>query len=267
MTNPVNFAVIGCGMIARGQHIPNIVRSKSAVLHICCDVSDAALAECRDKHGARRVTKDFRVAVRDPEVQAICLATTPKQRIPIIREAAEAGKPVYCEKPIANSSEEMLEIQKLVKDAGILFCVGHNRRCSPAMMDAHRIFRAHMEHPAPCPWRFDREGSRRPRIEGDGTAGMLVRINDDWYSWKLYAFDPELSDCDPMIFESARDEQRVIHIVLHEQNRQRFALHGALCHGSRSFRWNCETKGATPPGTLGLHPDAASHHFHYPFGN
>ena len=39
MTSPVNFAVIGCGLIARGQHIPNIVRSEKAVLHTCCDGS------------------------------------------------------------------------------------------------------------------------------------------------------------------------------------------------------------------------------------
>ena len=60
---PVNFAVIGCGMLARSQHIPNIARSVKAALHTCCDLSDAALAECRDKHGARHVTKDYLAAI------------------------------------------------------------------------------------------------------------------------------------------------------------------------------------------------------------
>ena len=45
---------------------------------------------------------------------------------------------------------------------GIPFCVGHNRRSSPAMLDAHRIFRQHMTHPKTCPWRWRREGDLFP---------------------------------------------------------------------------------------------------------
>ena len=198
---PLNFAVIGCGMLARAQHIPNIAASEKTVLHTCCDLDDAALAECRDTHGALNISKDYKAVIHDPEVDAICLATTPNLRISIIREAAEAGKPVYCEKPLANTLEEMREIQTVVREAGIPFCVGHNRRSSPAMIDAHRIFREHMETPEPCLWRYDREGEERPEMEGNGVAAMSVRINDDWYSWKLNAFSAERSGAGPMIFE------------------------------------------------------------------
>ena len=201
MSTPLNFAVIGCGMLARMQHIPNIVSSRNTVLHTCCDLDDASLAECRDQHGALDITKDYKAAIHDPEVQAICIATTEKLRVPLIEEAAGAGKPVYCEKPLAQTLEQMYEIQKIVHDAKIPFCVGHNRRSSPAMIDAHRIFRDHMENPKPCPWRFDREGKNRVQVEGDGTAAMSVRINDDWYSWKGWVMDKEHAPHGPMLFE------------------------------------------------------------------
>lgn len=200
-TERMNFAVIGCGLLARSQHIPNIAKSPKTVLHTCCDVSDEALAECRDKHGVRRITKDYKEAIADPEVQAICLATTQALRVPVIRAAAEAGKPVYCEKPLANSLEEMYEIRKIVHDSKIPFCVGHNRRCSPAMIEGRRIFRSHMEHPEPCAWRYDREGAVRPRFAGDGVASISVRINDDWYSWKCHAFNAEFLKNGPMLWE------------------------------------------------------------------
>ncbi len=200
-SKPLNFAVIGCGMLARSQHIPNLAASPKAVLHTCCDLSDAALAECRDKHGARHITKDYKAAIRDPDVQAVCIATTEKMRVPLIEEAAAAGKPVYCEKPLAQSLEQMARIREVVQAAGIPFCVGHNRRSSPAMRDAHAIYRGHMDHPRPCPWRFDREGADRPPVQGDGIGGMTVRVNDDWWSWKKWVFDKTQAPHGPMLFE------------------------------------------------------------------
>ncbi len=198
----INFAVIGCGMLARSQHIPNIANSEKTVLHTCCDLSDEALAECKDKYGALKITKDYKQAINDPQIQAICIATTEKLRVPLIEEAAKAGKAVYCEKPIAQTLEQVYYIQKIVHESGIPFCVGHNRRSSPAMIDAHRIFRTHMENPKPCPWRYDREGPDvRPKLDCDGTAGMSVRINDDWYSWKAWGFNKEHAPHGPLLFE------------------------------------------------------------------
>jgi predicted dehydrogenase len=201
MVSPLNFAVIGCGMLARSQHIPNIAASGKAVLHTCCDLSDEALAECRDKHGALHISKDHKAVINDPDVQAVCIATTEKMRLPLIEEAARTGKSVYCEKPLAQTLEQMYTIQKIVHESKIPFCVGHNRRSSPAMIDAHRIFRNHMESPQPCPWRFDREGKNRPQIDGNGTSAMSVRINDDWYSWKAWAMNKEHAPHGPMLFE------------------------------------------------------------------
>jgi len=188
-------------MLARSQHIPNIAKSEKTILHTCCDLSDEALAECRNKFGVLHVSNDYKTVIHDPDVDAICIATTEKMRLPLIREAAAAGKPVYCEKPVARTLEEMFEIQAVVKQSGIPFCVGHNRRSSPAMQDAHWIFRSHMENPQPCRWRFDREGADRPPRADDGTAAMSVRINDDWYSWKSWVFDKEQAPHGPMLFE------------------------------------------------------------------
>ncbi|HOZ45972.1 MAG TPA: Gfo/Idh/MocA family oxidoreductase [Candidatus Hydrogenedentes bacterium] len=201
MQKPLSFAVIGCGMLARQQHIPNIIRSAESTLHTLCDLSEETLAECRNAFAVTRTTTDFREAVADPEVDAVVLATTERVRLPVIEACAEARKPIYVEKPIAGSLAELYAIQRVVNQAGIPFCAGHNRRNAPAMIDAHRIFRHHMTHPGPCSWRFDREGAGRPRLADDGTAGMLVRINDDWYSWKGWVFDKEDAPFGPMLFE------------------------------------------------------------------
>lgn len=198
---PLRFAVIGCGSVARAQHIPNIVKSSRMQLHTCVDLDDAVLAECRDQFGATRVRKDYQGAIEDPEVDAICLATTEKLRFPVISLASKAGKPVYVEKPLALTLEELGEIQRTVHSSGIPFCVGHNRRSSPAMLDAHKIFREHMTNPKPCPWRWQREGDLLPRLPQDGVPAVSVRINDDWHSWKGWVFDKSHAPHGPMLFE------------------------------------------------------------------
>lgn len=197
----LRFAVIGCGSVARAQHIPNIVKSPRMRLHTCVDLDDAVLAECRDVFGASHIRKDFRGAIEDPEVDVICLATTEKLRLPVIALAAQAGKPVYVEKPLATTLEEMYEIQNVVNASKIPFYVGHNRRASPAMLDAHHIFRQHMTNPKPCPWRWRREGDHLPALREDGTPSVSVRINDDWYSWKGWVFDRTHAPHGPMLFE------------------------------------------------------------------
>jgi predicted dehydrogenase len=200
-TAPLRFAVIGCGSVARSQHIPNIVKSPRMTLHTCVDLDDGVLAECRDVFGAKHIRKDFQGAIEDPEVDVICLATTEKLRLPVIALTAKANKPVYVEKPLAMSLEEMDEIQQVVQASHIPFCVGHNRRASPAMLDAQRIFRRHMTNPAPCPWRWRREGDNLPALPEDGVPSVSVRTNDDWYSWKSWVFDKSHAPHGPMLFE------------------------------------------------------------------
>lgn len=196
----LNFAVIGCGALAQMMHIPSLVRSEKATLHTCCDLSDGILEHCQEAYGVEHISKDWESVIADPEVDAICLATTEKLRLPVIACAAEHHKPVYVEKPLATSMEEIYKIQQVVHDSGIPFCIGHNRRNSPAMIDAHNIFRKHMEDNLQEPWRWRREAGRPDRAD-DGRASMSIRINDDWYSWEGWVFDPVQAPYGPMLFE------------------------------------------------------------------
>ena len=98
MAEKMRFAVIGCGMLARSLHIPNIAASPQTVLHTCCDLDDGALAECRDRLWRAAHYQGLRQAINDPEVQAICIATTEELRLPLIARPRQRGQAGVCAK-------------------------------------------------------------------------------------------------------------------------------------------------------------------------
>jgi predicted dehydrogenase len=235
---PLRFAVIGCGSVARAQHLPNIAASPRMQLHTCVDLDENVLAECQEKFGALHVRKDWQGAVTDPEIDVICLATTEKLRLPVIKAAARAGKAVYVEKPLATTLEEMHRIQQVVHETKIPFCVGHNRRASPAMLEAQRIFRAHMTDLKPCPWRWQREGDALSHLKEDGVPSVSVRINDDWYSWKGWVFDKTQAPHGPMLFEMTHFTD-VCNWFLGDDPVEVTAVAGGMLNESVIIRYHC----------------------------
>lgn len=184
---PLNVAVIGCGMLARAQHIPNILGCADTRLHMCCDLDESVLRALKSEHPGLRTTTDFASAVSDHEVDLMVVATTEHFRLPIYEAAIAARKPVLTEKPLTATLPEARQVRDRVVATGIPFCVGHNRRCSPAMAEARAIFRHHMMQPQDCTWRFRRPGWEEVHgVVGDeeNVPAVSIRINDDWMSWK-----------------------------------------------------------------------------------
>lgn len=198
---PLRTAVVGCGALACGQHLPNIKASSRLELYACCDPSQKVLDQCSTRFAPTKLLTDYHDLADGEKVDLIVLATTEKLRLPVIQFAAEHGIAIYVEKPIATTLKEAYEIQKVVNEAKIPFCIGHNRRSAPAMIDAHAIFTNHMNNPKPTGWRWNREGDLRPNLPEDGVPGMSVRINDDWHSWKSWVFDKTQAPMGPMLFE------------------------------------------------------------------
>lgn len=189
MTGRLVAAQIGCGFFAEDQHGPNLVRNENVNrIKWACDVSDDNAAHFAERFGAEKTTRDFREAVADPEVDIILIATSHEIHLPIIELAAESGKHIFCEKPMAVDEEEARKIIRVVRKGKVKLCVDYMRRMAPAMIALKREWLAHRAAPAHHPWR-PMVARREKYVEETGT-DFLIRIQDESSSYRTVHLDP-----------------------------------------------------------------------------
>jgi predicted dehydrogenase len=106
-------------------------------VHACSRRGDTG-APVAEKHGLRFST-EVAAMLADPEVQAVVIATPHSTHLPLIRQAAAAGKPVFCEKPLTLAVEEARAAYAACRAAGVPLAVGHNRRFLPTVEAMRRL--------------------------------------------------------------------------------------------------------------------------------
>jgi len=166
-------------------------------LSATCDMNAQAAEECRDLFGARRAVSDWQQVASSPDIDLIVLATHTNLRSQLIIPALKAGKPVFVEKPLANTDAEMVEIVKASRTTGVPVCVDHNRRSSPAIHELRRLLDKARNGPGGHLPSVDRSnGGRRPAMPEESQTQILMRVNDDCRSWVDWA----LTDADGILF-------------------------------------------------------------------
>ncbi len=138
MAKTVRVAAIGVGRLG-ALHARNLATA----------IPGAALAMVVDSDGqaARRVGEalgvphhtDLDAALSDPTIDAVAISTASDAHPAQIIAAAQAGKAIFCEKPLALSLADADQALEAVKRAGVLLQVGHMRRYDPAYREAHRL--------------------------------------------------------------------------------------------------------------------------------
>ncbi len=85
-----------------------------------------------EAHGLR-LSASIAEMLRDPEVEAVVLATPHSLHVRQIEEVARAGRPVFCEKPLTLKREDALRAVRACEAAGVPLALGHNRRFLPSL--------------------------------------------------------------------------------------------------------------------------------------
>lgn len=126
----LKIGIIGAGRIGK-VHLESIsYHIKNAEVIAMADpfMNDETKALI-ESFGVKKIYKDYKEILSDPEVDAVLVCSSTDTHAPISIEAINAGKHVFCEKPLANTVDKILEIADALKaHPEIKFQVGFNRR-------------------------------------------------------------------------------------------------------------------------------------------
>jgi predicted dehydrogenase len=104
-------AVIGCGTIARNEHIKAYCSNNLAEIKYLVDIKQERALELAKIYNVPFIETDFRKILDDTEVEAVSICTPNDTHAPMAIACLNAGKHVLCEKPAALSMEQVVEMK------------------------------------------------------------------------------------------------------------------------------------------------------------
>ncbi len=135
----IRWGSIGCGNVMEVKSGPALQNTPHSDL-VGVMRRDGLLAEdFAKRHGVQKWYDDAAHLVNDPNINAIYIATPPNTHLEYTRLAARAGKPVYVEKPMANSFTECQEMIQVCQKHDVPLFVAYYRRALPRFLKIKEI--------------------------------------------------------------------------------------------------------------------------------
>jgi predicted dehydrogenase len=114
-------------------------REFDPVLVACSDTVPARLQDAVASFGYARGVADWRAVIDDPGVDVVYVAAPNMLHVELVEAAAQAGKHVFCEKPVGGTPEQTVRAERAVRRAGVIGGVGYNYRWAPLVRYAERL--------------------------------------------------------------------------------------------------------------------------------
>jgi myo-inositol 2-dehydrogenase/D-chiro-inositol 1-dehydrogenase len=162
MTKSVNVGLIGAGRIGR-VHAENLAyRIPSVNLATVTDIIADSAKQCAADYQIPSVAESPQAIFEDDSIDAVIICSSTDTHAPFITQAAQAGKHIFCEKPIALDLAKIDTALAAVEQSGVKLQLGFNRRfdsnfkAARDMVAAGKIGTPHIVHiisrdPAPPP--------------------------------------------------------------------------------------------------------------------
>lgn len=189
----LNIGVIGCGYWG-----PNLIRNFNIAnrsrVTVCSDLDSARLTHMRELYPHLSTTQDYREILADDAIGAVAIATPVSTHYKLAMDALRARKHVFVEKPLAQSSEQAIEMSAAASERGRVLMVGHTFVYTAAVNKIRELIR-------------------------DGHLGDILYINSTRVN--LGVFQPDIN----VIWDLAPHDISIMNYIL-DARPERISAHG-----------------------------------------
>ena len=134
----IGVGVIGFGWLGQAhsrslQRIRTLFEDRDfdPELVVCSDPVPARVEDAVGSFGFARGAQDWRRVMDDPAVDVVYIAAPNMVHVEMVEAAAQAGKHVFCEKPVGGTPEQTVRAERAARRAGVTSGVGYNYRWAP----------------------------------------------------------------------------------------------------------------------------------------
>ena len=122
-------------------HLPSLDALPAYRIAAVCTSSRTSAEATAERYGGKAYTDPLQL-VRDPDVDVVSVCVRSEIHYGLVKAALEAGKHVYCEWPLVQSSEQGRELVELAAANGVRTAVGLQARCAPVVMKVRDLIRS-----------------------------------------------------------------------------------------------------------------------------
>ncbi|MFC4558005.1 Gfo/Idh/MocA family protein [Virgibacillus kekensis] len=133
------FAIVGCGRIAK-KHAEAISNASESELFALCDLNEERLNELADLHNVKELYSSYEEMLKNPEIEVVNICTPNALHADMAVQAAEKGKHVMIEKPMATTIEDANRIIKAAKKNNVKAASVHQNRFNEAVQKTRKAY-------------------------------------------------------------------------------------------------------------------------------
>jgi predicted dehydrogenase len=138
MPNKIGVAIVGVGFVGGAAHVPSFKKIEGSELVVLCAATERRVKPLAEQFNVK-YSLDYGKVLEDPKVQAVVVSVPTPFHFDFALKAIRKGKHVLCEMPMAPTIEEIRQLQKAAKEAGVLLMPILNFRFAPIYLKTQEM--------------------------------------------------------------------------------------------------------------------------------
>ncbi|WP_066839664.1 Gfo/Idh/MocA family protein [Rufibacter ruber] len=135
----VRWGIIGCGDVTEVKSGPAFQKIEHSQLVAVMRRNAEKAQDYAQRHGVPAWYENAQALIQDSEVDAVYIATPPDAHADYTLQVAQAGKPVYVEKPMALNYQQCQQMVEACAQAQVPLFVAYYRRCLPSFLKVKEL--------------------------------------------------------------------------------------------------------------------------------